>query len=231
MVIDVNTTISEMEPYITGKAYIEGEKKTPTMDKEVFKRFLEMLNSDPIAKQFFDVYEHHLDFYTTATDFKNNIPKELQAECFYAAKVGSYIYGVPSYLVYMVKKAYESVGNIPNLIIKALPINLLKDCFTKGYLVEYVTLRDVICNVCNEQYTPLCDVKPKNRVGDYTELYVKSTNMVAAVPNKIADALDNDNVLNIVETPNGLAVGGILLRTMCNYAGAINSTYDLRELI
>ena len=232
MVIDVNTTLSELEPYITGKAFLEGEKTVTRLDRDSFLHFMEMLNNDPIAKQFFDAYEHHLDFYTTAVDFKNLVPKDIQAECFYAAKLGKYYYGVPSVLVYMVQKAYESVGNIPNLIIKALPTNLLRDCFTPGYLAKPTTLRDVICNVCCEQYTPLCELQPKNRVNDeFTELYIKSTNMVAAVPNRIADALDANSILSIEETPSGLAVGGILLRTMCDYVGAINSVYDLRALI
>ena len=51
--------------------------------------------------------------------------------------------------------------------------------------------------------------------------------MVAAVPNAIADALDDDSIRRITVTPSGLAVDGVLLRTMANYVGAINSIYDI----
>lgn len=229
--IDANTTLSELEPYILGKAFLDGELKVVRIDRAIFKKFMEMLNTDPIAKQFFDAYDNYRDFYKTAVDFKNLIPKEVHVECFYAAKLGKYYPGVPSYCAYMVKCAYELCYQIPNLIVKILPLPLLRNCFTPGYFGTGICLRDVICNICCEAYNPVSVTRPKNKVGDYTELYIHTANMVAAVPNKIADALDDASILKIVETSNGLAVNGLLLRSMCNYVGAINSTYDLRKLI
>lgn len=229
--IDANTSLSELEPYILGKAFTEDKVKVTRIDRNIFKQFMEMLSYDPIAKQFFDVYENYRDFYKTATDFRNQIPKEVQAECFYAAKLGKYYSGVPSFCAYMVKKAYDECYGIPNLIVKKLPLPMLRNCFSEDYFGAGICLRDVICSICCESYAPLSDTRPKNRVGDFTELYIRSANMVAAVPNKIADALDDASVLKITETANGLAVDGLLLRTMCNYAGAVSSTYDLRELI
>ena len=229
--IDNNTSLHELEPYIMGKVFTDDTVKTTKLDRETFKLFMMMLNCDPIAKQFLDVYDNYKDFYKTAVDFRNQIPKDLQAECFYAAKLGCFYPGIPSFCAFIVKKAYEECGKIPNLIVKKMPLQVLRNCFSEGYFPKGVCLRDVICSICTEDYTPLSLNNPKNRVGDFTELYISSADMVAAVPNKIAYALDDASVLRIEETANGLAVNGLLLRTMCNYAGAINSTYDLRELI
>lgn len=190
-----------------------------------------MINEDVIAKQFFDTYESYRDFYKTAIDFKNLIPKEHQMEVFYAAKLGKYYPGIPSFCVYMVKRAWEESNGIPNLIPKLLPSVLLNDVFKKGYFLGATTLRDVICNVCTPNYVPLSKTHPKNKVDDFTEVYIESTDMVAALPNKIADSLDDNSIAKIVVGPNGLETQGVLLRTMCNYVGAINSTYDLRQLI
>ena len=229
--IDSNTTLHELEPYILGKAFTEDKVKVTRIDRHIFKQFMEMLSYDPIAKQFLDVYDNYKDFYKTAVDFRNQIPKDVQAECFYAAKLGKYYPGVPSFCAFIVKKCYDECYGIPNLILKKMPLQVLRNCFSEGYFGTGICLRDVICTICNEEYTPLCKSNPKNKVGDFTELYIETSNMVAAVPNKIADALDDSSVLQIVETDKGLAVNGLLLRTMCNYAGAINSTYDLREVI
>ena len=55
--------------------------------------------------------------------------------------------------------------------------------------------------------------------------------MVAALPNGIAEQLNERSVSSITVTPNGLAINGKLLRTMAGHIGAINSIYDLREVI
>lgn len=225
------STLSELAPYILGKQFTGEAKTAPRLNKDVFTQFLTMLSENTIAKEFFDVYDNYKDFYTTAVDFKNLIPKEYQMEVFYAAKVGSFYVEVPSFCVYMLKQAWDKADGMPNMVLKLLPTQLLTECFKNGYFLGGLTLRDVICNVCCQDYNPLSEDRPKNRVGDFTELYIKDTDMVAAVPNKIADAFDDAGVLSIVDTDAGLQANGVMLRTMCNYVGAINSKYDLRKLI
>ena len=223
--------LSELEPYILGKSFTGDAKDVPRLNRDVFTQFLTMLEESSIAKEFFNVYDNYKDFYTTAVDFKNLIPKEFQMEVFYAAKVGSFYVEAPSFCVYLLKTAYEQANGIPNLVLKLVPVQALTEWFKKGYFLGGLTLRDIICNVCNTDYNPLSEIKPKNRVGDFTELWIKSADMVAAVPNKIADLFDDKGVLDIVDTPNGLESNGVLLRTMGGYVGAINSKYDLRKLI
>lgn len=224
-------SLSELEPYILRKAEAEGSADTKILTRDVFALFMKMLQEDPIAKDFFESYDSYKDFYKTAVDFAHLIPKDLQMEVFYAAKIGCFYTGIPSFCVYMIKRAWTEANGIPNLIPKLLPSVVLNEVFKKGYFTGLTSLRDVICNVACKDYNPLSETNLRNRVGDFTEIYIKSTDMVAAVPNVIADALDDNSILNITVEPNGLTTNGMLLRTMCNYVGAINSTYDLRELI
>lgn len=224
-------TLDDLEPYILGKEFTGEAKDMPRLNKDVFEKFLTMIEEDPIAKSFLDACEHYKDFYNMATDFKALIPKEYQMECFYAAKNGKFYVEIPSFCVYMLDRAYKMTDGIPNLILKYLPYPALTEMLKKDYFLGGMTLRDAICNVCCEEYNPVSKSKPKNKLRDFTELYIASTDMVAAVPHNIADKLDINNVLDIQMTDKGLASNGVLLRTMCDYVGAVNSKYDLRKLI
>lgn len=224
-------TLSELEPYINGKVFT-GKSNVTRCSEEVLQKFLDMLEEDGIAKDFFKTYETPKHFFTTMPDFAHFIPKEQQVECFYSAKIGGKIYkGIPSACVYLLQKAYEEAKEIPNLIPKIIPVNVLNEWFKEDYFGGGITLRDVICNVCNTKYKPLSNVYLKNPVDGFTEVYIPSEDMVAALPNNIAESLDGDSIKNIELKTNGLTVNGILLRTMCNYVGAVNSYYDLRQLI
>jgi len=110
-------------------------------------------------------------------------------------------------------------------------LTALKKFLEEGYFLGGLSLRDVICNVCTEEYSPLSLYHPKNKLKDFTEIYVQSTDMVAAVPHIIADALDDASIMSIESTNNGLSTKGVLLRTMANRVGAVNSTYDLRNVL
>lgn len=226
-----NLRLIDLEPYVLGKSFTGEAKNVPRLTKDLFEKFLTMLAENEIAKSFFDAYDHYKDFYTTAVDFRALIPKEMQMEVFYAAKNGSYYVEVPSFCVYMVKCAWEQASGMPNMLPKLIPHPVLTEFFKKDYFLGGLTFRDVVCNVVCDEYNPVSISKPRNKVKDFTELYVEDTDMIAAVPNKIADHLDDTAVLEIKETQNGLESNGVLLRTMCGYAGAINSKYDLRELI
>lgn len=224
-------TLPELVPYITGKRYLDTDSKMVDRNKEWIDKFMELLSSDKIAQEFLKTLDTPSQFYDTMLDFKEFIPSKYWSECFYSAKCGKYYTEIPSICVFFLQRAYEKCNGIPNLLLKVLPYSFLNKCFQYGFFSGGLTLSDAICNVCNPQYHPLSKEKLKNRIGDFTEIYIQSTDMVAAVPNKIADFLSNDAILKIEETPDGLAVEGKLLRTMANYVGAINSTYDLRALL
>lgn len=224
-------TLSELEPYVLGKEFLDKPIEMPRCTQEVFDKFMQMIAEDNNAATFLETFEVPKDFYDTLPDFKHEIPKDFREEVFYAGKLGKMYTEVPSECVYILMKAWSTCNGIPNLLLKTVPIAALNKWFRKGYFLGAVSLKDVICNVCTPLYRPLCETRLTSKVGNFTEVYVKKTDMVAALPNKLADALDTKSILEIDLGPNGLEINGVLLRTMAGYVGAINSYYDLRELI
>lgn len=224
-------TLDYWEPYITGKQFTPSSKETVRLDESVLKLFSEMVEGDPVAKPIFEKCDIANEFYETMVDFKHWIPKEQRAEVFYAYKNGEYNINVPSLCVFTLKRAWEKCYGIPNLITKVLPNQTLTIMCSKGYLGEGVCLRDVICSTCTNEYTPLSNMHPKNKLSKGTEIYILSTDMVAVVPDDVASQLSDEAIRCIEYTPKGLMLGKRLLRTMGGHYGIINSVYDLRELV
>ena len=224
-------TLSDLEPYIKGTKFTGDIDKQPVeCDPTALATFLGLVEADNYASTFLK-FDNAKTFYNTLPDFEHHIPKEQMQEVFYAAKAGSYIKGCPSMCHYMIKEAWKEANGMPNLVPMILPAPLLKTFLKRGYLTEGLTLEKLISSLCKETYKPLSVTQPKVKHDVFTELYVRGQDMVAAVPNDIGDSLPDEDVLNIEVTRDGLATRGILLRTMCGRMGAINSTYDLRELI
>lgn len=224
-------TLDQLEPFIEGREFTSKPCKQVRLNTDTFNKFMQMIEEDYNAKRFLESFEFPKDFYNTLPDFKHFFPAEVREELFYAAKNGKMYVEIPSACVYLLNKAWDQCNGIPNLLLKTVPLPALSAWLRKGYFLGAVTLKDAICNVCTPMYKPLCNTRLRNRVNDFTEIYIGATDMVAAVPNAIADALDDDSIRRITVTPSGLAVDGVLLRTMANYVGAINSIYDLRELL
>ena len=223
-------TLLELYPYIVGEQYLP-EVVVPRCNERLITDFATYLEADPIAKEFFGIYERAEDFFTCCPDAAHLIPKEYSAECFYAARNDNTFYeNVPAFAEYVIRRAVELSEGIYNLIPLLLPLNVLNLCISKNYFLG-CTLCDVINDRVSGEYIPFKDGRLKVRHSDYTELYIQSKDMVAAVPNKIGDRLDDDSIRRIVQGVNGLEIDGHLLRTMSDYVGAINSVYDLRKLL
>ncbi len=223
--------LAELEPYLLGQKFSGPDRKVARLNEHKLKEFLTTLEGDPIAEQCFETFDFYGDFYAAMEDHKVLFPKELWEELFYGAKLGGEVYrAIPSFCVYMIKKAWEAVDGIPNLIPKVLPKVCLKMFLSQNYCLGGITFVEVVKNVCCPEYNPLSLHRLKNKVGDFTEIYVPSTDMVAALPNDIANMLTDDGIMKIEKSPNGLMTGKTLLRTMCNRYGAVNSTYDLRNV-
>lgn len=221
-------TLDDMCPFIQGKKF-EGSAKR-FADKVAVDEFAKRVSESITAQSNLELIDSWRDFYTIEPDFKNWIKAESRAEAFYAAKNGVFAYMVPSFCIFMLKKAYSTYKS-PNLIFKLLPQPVLDKFFAEGYLGGGLTLQDVVCSFCTPTYQPLSCERLKNRCGDFTEVYVQETDMVALLPNRIADNLDNTAIDNIKLTEAGLSTGGMLLRLMGGSRGVINSTYDLRNLV
>lgn len=229
--IQFESDLSSLEPYILGHKFTGEAKNVPRLPKDVYEDFMRHIAEDDTAKAFLDAYDLSKDFYTTLPDFKKFIPKEYQDEAFYAAKNGHYYRQFPAFCEYILRKSWEQCNGIPNLLFKVVPMATFKVFCQEGYFIGGTTLKDVVCNVCHPEYHPVSLYHPFNKLGDFTEVYIPVTDMVAALPNGIAEQLNERSVSSITVTPNGLAINGKLLRTMAGHIGAINSIYDLREVI
>lgn len=226
-----NMTLSELEPYILGKKFLGKVKVPERVDVQVLEDFLTFLEEDPVSKELFNSTEVHSDFYKQAYDANHIVPKNLQKEIFYAAKIGKVYQGVPSYCVYMLKKAWELCDGIPNLIMLVLPLGAIKEFLQEDYFGSGINLCTVIRNVCTTEYNPVSDAHPKNKLNKFGEIYVSSTNMIAAVPLGLFDVITDNNCSKIILGQYGLELDGVPIRSLANYVGAVASTYDLRELV
>lgn len=229
---DFATDLTSLEDYILGKRFTgKAPDKMSRLPQSMFDDFMSMIAADKTAKSWLDVYEVHKDFYTTMYDYSKLFPKQYQEELFYAAKLGHYYRQIPAFCEYIVRKSWDKCYGIPNLLFKVIPTPAMNRFFQEGYLLGGISMRDVICNTVCPDYNPISIYHPFNKVGDFTEVYVPKTDMVAALPNDIAEKLTPDSVTDLHVTPNGLALGDMLLRTSGAYVGAVNSIYDLRKVI
>lgn len=223
--------LTSLEPYILGKQFTGEVKNQPRCNDDVLENFLTLLEENSIAKNMLNAFDIAADFYKTCVDFKEFIPKDMREEVFYAAKVGKYYKQIPSFCVYVITEAWKQCYGIPNLIFKVVPMPAFKKFCEKNYFLGGITLKDVVCNLCSDEYKPLTSFRKKNKLKDFTEIYVESTDMVAAVPHSIGDVLDDVAIQRLTVSKDGLESDGMLLRTMTGHVGAINSIYDLRELL
>lgn len=221
----------DWEPYVLGEKFMGDAKERPVVSLDLLGQVGADIAGDQIAKQAFDMCEKYTDFYEIMPDAKAWIPMPQRQEVFYALKCGKYNPDIPSVALYLVQKAWKECYNIPNLILKVLPQSYLKQFCARGFFGNGYCLRDLICNVCTDQYTPLAAHRLKVKHTSYTEIYVESTDMVAAVPNNVADTLTDSAIQNLTVSPAGIAYGDSLLRTMGGSYGITNSIYDLRELV
>lgn len=221
--------IVDKADYINGKQFVGSIERTP-MKPDMYQDFIDTLSKYESVENIFAVLENYTDFFKAAIDFANWFPKEHWKELFYAAKNGFYSADVPADCIYLICKAYANV-DIPNLVFKQIPAHWFSSWIREGYLTGGYTLRDIVCTYCAKSYRPLDAVNIKIRYDNYTEIYIRSTDMVAVVPNKLGDLLSYDVIEQLECTPLGLHVGGKYIRTLGGFYGAVNSNYDLRRLV
>lgn len=224
-------TLSDWEPFISGKEFTKETPNVNRLQENLLDRFMEELNSDTVANTLFKSCDDPRGFFNAMVDFKSWIPKTAMKELFYAAKLKKYSLSVPCFAQFLLERAWSLADGIPNMIIKLLPTAALTELCSKDYFLGGMSLHDVICNVCTEDYTPLCEHHLRNKLQSFTEIYVMDTDMVAAVPHEISDALSDEAIRSIKLTAGGLAVGDRLLSTFGGHFGATHSNYDLRDVV
>lgn len=224
-------TLTEWEPFILGKEFTKDSSNVSRLQENLLERFITELKGDQIAYALFNGCDDAKTFFDATVDFKHWIPRQYMKELFYAAKLKRYTLTVPCFAQFLLEKAWKQANGIPNLIIKLLPTQAVTEFCSKDYFLGGISLHDVICNVCTEDYTPLSETHLRNKLSTFTEIYVMETDMVAAVPHEVSDALSDEAIRSITLLPSGLAVGDRLLSTFGGHYGASHSNYDLRDIV
>lgn len=221
--------ITDFAPYIMGERFTRGNVAPYRIDMDLYNKVAQIVKESDSAEANIAALSAPAAFYKVEPDIAHYVPALAREEIFYALKNGYASESVPSRLVFLLKRAY-SVIDLPNLIVSQIPENEFEVIFQTNYL-KGCCLHDVICSLFDSTYYPVTDAKPKNRHTDYTEVYVSETDMIAALPNALADTLSLSDIRNLTVTSCGLSLENYPLRTMGGLYGATNSIYDLRYAI
>lgn len=172
-------------------------------------------------------------FLSVFPDIKEICGSNVVVECFYAVKLGYYVKGVPTKLLYILKKAFEKEESVkyPNTIL-ARCIGLIKPYTMKFYETDTgkVTLKDIIENFTGYTIKLLTDSTTLVKTNGYYELWVPDAERVAILPEDIAKMLSEDDCDNIrFDLSKGLVLHDIPLRTFNGRIGITHDEFDLRE--
>lgn len=220
----------EKEPYIKGQLFSREATAPARLTMDVFKKAIDTLAMAPLGEQNLDCCELSKSFYRVEPDVRDVVPEELRDECFYAMKLGYFSKHIPAQAMYWIMKAYNQY-KIPNLIFKLIPDRVFTIMSQQDYLADGYCLQDAVCSLTVPTYTPLSLQNLCVKHEDFAEIYIAKTDMVAAVPLKIAELLSPEDIRNIDVDENGLHIQHHYLRSLAGYVGAINSVYDLRRVI
>lgn len=214
-----------------GRYIGELNKELYRAQPEDLEEFVNLLEVHPMAKKNIAVTKMPRLFYTREPDLANDIPARKREELFYAYKLGFASPAVPAKLLYLAKYAYEEFGS-PNMLFKVAFEKDLKTFFSKGYLNEEYTVRDVICSITNLQdYMALEEGRNAVKIGNHWDIYIKSEDAIAMIPEELKNILSYSDIENIELKNNKLCIGDKPICQLGRYVGAVNSVYDLRDLL
>lgn len=222
-------TILEMYPYIMGEVYTRDRHEPSRFDNKIWA----VVRNRVADSETFDYTIKNVqtcsDFMKLQPDIAEAIPRSLQEEMFYSLKLGFYSPEVPAKCIYIMKTLFEKHGSF-SLALKALPVSTFNLFFQTRYF-SGVTMRDIAKTFCDPDFEPFSPSKLRLKHKDYDEVYVTSEDMVALLPKAISEKLTDTDLPRIVKEKTDLMIDGLKIRQMGQYFGAVNSTYDLRELI
>ena len=216
--------------YVIGKETYPEKKPISYPTDEEISKWVDIGSDVQRFQDYVDSLQSHLDFYKIFSDLRNIIPPAKKEEFFYELKNGFKAEGVPAKFIYYMKYLY-SIYNSANIAVRVLSEKDMETFFSENYFGKDITARDVIKEFVDKDYEPVHSGNLRVNHGSYYEVYLPKEDMVALLPTRLAESLSDNDLLNIEEGDNGLEVGEELLRARAGYYGAINSVYDLRELI
>ena len=227
-------TILEINRIVEGKYPSDAKpgkpEKTATLEQlEEFKlllsindAYLQKLNQTEVAKE----------FYTACPLLDAVVEDDLKEDLFYATKLGFMYTGIPSKLVFLLKKGLKLVET-PNRVIECMDMRLFGKYLKPGVLPEGITIKQILSNLIGTDYKTLTKARRKVKYKDFYEVYVDNTDRVVLLPECIAEQVDSSTDLKNVNYQKdiGVCVYNMPLRTFAGKLGITKDEYDLRECI
>lgn len=207
----------------------ETVKKVPEVTDEMRQTWKEVLSAIPHIKQRFELYDEDKDFFGEFPDFEKSGIKS--QELFYQNKLGYYIEGIPSKVVYILQKAMKEVGtDNPNTALYSVYGILFPFAYNKyQHKDEELNLLDVVFATFKNKFEPLTNRRKSS--GD--EFYLYDENLIAILPKDIQEQVKGKDIK--FDKKLGLYIEDgeqkSLLRLMNGRIGVTRSDLDLRESI
>lgn len=198
---------------------------------EDIKEWMRYLAQSPTAHVVLAATEDSKEFFAVDEDFSLLIPKHKQEECFYSLKNGFTAPNCPAQFIYFARQIFKRYG-IANLIGPALPKDLKSKVMKQDYFGAGYTAVDAICNFVWKEFKPITKWHSVVKCGDWYEVYIPNTELVAAVPIEIGRSISQSEISAIeLKHDVGLVLHGTPL---CRMAGSVklsSNYYDLRRSI
>jgi len=195
-------------------------------------QFKNILNVSSVYTSNMNMTEDYKEFFQAFDLFRKVFPENLHEDLFYTAKLGFHFKGIPSKLVYLLKKSI-SIYTSPNVAVNAINRMAWGRFLKRGSIPEGVTIKTIIDNLLGEAYMPLSEHRRKVKYRDWYEVYVENVDRVVLLNEEIATSVDSlDDLRNVkFSEEKGVLVYDSPLRAMGPYVGIINNDFDLRKVI
>ena len=204
-------------------------KAVPVISDEERQEWKEVLSAIPHIRQRFELYDEDKDFFGEFPDFGKAGLKS--SELFYQSKLGYYIEGVPSKVVYILHKALKALGtDTPNTTLYSVYGILLPFAYDKyKHKDKELNLLDIVYTVFKHKFEPLTN--KRKSYGD--EFYLYDDNLIAILPKDIQEQVKGKDIK--FDKKLGLYIedgdSKSLLRLMNGRIGVTRNDLDLRESI
>lgn len=226
-----NLSIPEWGDVFSGQTLSTTRYSGYRSNPEDIKLWMRYFSQSPTAAQVLQATEYADEFFAIEEDLSLLIPKKQQEECFFSLKNGFTAPNCPAQFIYFARQIFKMYG-ICNLIGPALPRDVKAKVIKQDYFGAGYTAVDAICNFVWKDYKPIKSGRPLSMCGDWYEMYIPATELVAALPLEMGRHLSVSDSPNISLQPGiGLMLGDVPLYTLPGSVGVTASYYDLRRPI
>lgn len=213
--------------------YVDELKKSEvikTITENDLNEFRELLSISDSFSEGLNLTESYAEYFQTYEILGKSVNEDLKEDLFYAAKLGFFYEGIPSKIVYLLRKSLRKY-NTPNNAISALDVRSISRYLKKGSLPEGVTLKMIMENIIGREFETITQYRRSVHFKEVTEVYVQNTDRVLVLPKELAVFVESQKDLESVQYVKniGVCVHDIPIRTLGGKIGITFNEYDLRE--